>query len=136
MGFKHNDKLYHVAQTFWAHEAENGWLFQFGAYGTTRVIVLAEPGTSSLYDALETAAEVVADVAPGVFHDEAVTEAYNEAIAEGMSPSEATEEAETDMTYTESGYIPSWEWTVSNLGPGDSLLDAAVAYAIEHEDDY
>ena len=63
-------------------------------------------------------------------------EAYNEAIAEGMSPSEATEEAEMDMTYTESGYIPSWEWHVADLGPGDSLLDAAVAYAIEHEDDY
>ena len=134
MGFKHNDKLYHVAPTYWPDERKGGWSFQFGAYGSTRIIVLNEPGISSLEDALESAAEVLAEVAPGTFHDDAIEDAYNEAIAEGMSEEDAQAESETDMTYTEYGYIPSWEWHVNELHSGP-LFDKARTYAIGHEDD-
>lgn len=118
MGFKDNGKLFHVAPTFWADDAKKGWLFTFGAYGGTRVIVLSEPGTSSLADAMETAAEVVAEVAPGIFAD----------------PPES-EEDEVDMTYTESGWIPSWEWGVNDIRASQPLFKKAQDYAIEHEDD-
>ena len=135
MGFKHNDKLYHVAPTYWAEDTKGGWSFQFGAYGSTRIIVLNEPGISSLADALESAAEVIDNVAPGVWVSKtSMNDAYKEAIAEGMSEEDAQAEAETDMTYTESGWIPSWEWHVNELHSGP-LFDKAQAYAIEHEDD-
>jgi len=138
MGFKVDNLLYHVAQTFYAEDATNGWLFQFGAVGTTRIIVLAEPGTSNLDDALEAAAEVVADVAPGVFATDAVLDAYHENLLAGASEEDAQEEAETDMTSVLSGneYIPSWEWYVADIYPGDPVFDGAVAYAVENQDDY
>ncbi len=77
------------------------WHFQFGAYGTTHVFVWSGPGHMGIEDALEEAASWLAENAPGVFHDV------------------ESDEDEVDMTYTESGWIPSWEWTVSRLESKD-----------------
>jgi len=94
------------------------WVFQFGAVGTTRVIVWGH----QLADALEFAAEYLKDQGwVGYFDDEQIEEAYKEAKEEGLSDYEAQEQATTDMTYTESGYIPSWEWHVSEITWGKSI---------------
>lgn len=118
-----HDLTYHIANpdgvewAFGRYGSGRLWVFQFGAVGTMRVIVWGEAGLSSLDDALETAAEA----APGYFSNEEVDEAYKEAKEEGLSDEDAQEEATTDMTYTESGYIPSWEWHVSEITWGTSI---------------
>jgi hypothetical protein len=97
------------------------WRFNFGAYGDTTVYVLTDRET--LDDALETAAEWLKDNAPGVFTEPDYADAAREL---GYSPNtedeteqEAIREcAETDHTYTESGYLLSWEWTVDELPAG------------------
>jgi hypothetical protein len=134
---RYDDKLFHVTDEGGEADATKGWSFQFGAYGTTRVVVLAGWGVNSLDDALEAAAEVVAKVAPGVFHTEAVHEAYRESIAAGADEETAMEEAETDMTSVLSGneYIPSWEWYVHDIHQGDPIFTIAKAVLARHEDD-
>lgn len=100
------------------------WLFSFGAYGT-QVIVWEK----SLEDALEIAAEWLKENAPGFF----VEPDYKEAAEElGLSTGtesqpdlferlreehedEIRDKAEEDLTYTESGWIPSWEWHVTEI---------------------
>jgi len=126
--FRYDNVLFHVAPSFWAKDAKRGWAFQFGAYGDFRVVVLAEPGINSLDDALESAAEVVAEEAPGIFATEAVHEAYEEAIAVGKSEEEAYEEAEMDTTSVLSGneYINSWEWNVEDLDRGSPIFRGAI----------
>lgn len=105
------------------------WWFQFGAYGDTYVFVWG----GSLEDALEEAAGWLADNAPGLLTSEKeMAERFQEeAEDQGVSwPPEdwddpevesVREAAEADMTYTESGWIPSWEWYVNELHPGDEL---------------
>ena len=85
-------------------------LFTFGAYGNHRVLVIGY----HVDDALEVAADVLFDVAPGLF-----------------LPFEEAEEDESgvvvDHTYTEHGYLPSWEWTVDDVSRG--ALKAAIGGA-------
>ncbi len=70
-------------------------LFTFGAYGNHHVLVLGY----HVDDALEIAADVLIDVAPGLFLP--------------FSEAEENEAGEVvDHTYTERGYIHSWEWAV------------------------
>ncbi len=105
--------------------------FYFGAQSDTVVSVWAQ--ADHLEDALEMAAEHLAKVAPDVFADEPD---HNQAAIElGIDLSQYTadmydmpddvmdrirETAEVDMTYTESGWLLSWEWSVgeSDTPPG------------------
>lgn len=80
--------------------------FSFGAYGDTKVAVWE--ARDHIDSALEQAAEWLSKYAPGIF-----TEVESESD-------------EADMTYTESGYIASWEWNVDELTSGP-LYDAALA---------
>jgi len=96
------------------------YLFYFGAYGLTVVLAYA----NSLEDALEEAAKWLADNAPGIFVEVDYAEACTEAGLSWPPESEefhvahedeylaAYERAETDLIYTEAGYIASWEWAV------------------------
>jgi hypothetical protein len=95
------------------------FLFSFGAYGSTHVLVYGR----SLDDALDEAIDWLVDNAPGHLMDEQVAEAYREAIAAGKSEEEAAEEAETDMTCGGNcgHYIASWEWFVSEVTREDLL---------------
>lgn len=113
-------------------QQEAAWAFQFGAYAETRLIVWAR----SLEDGLEEAAGWLAEFAPGHLTD--LKEEYEEALKEAREElgedaeedelqEKAQEIAETDMTYTESGYLTSHEWYVDEL-TGGSLL-SAVEYA-------
>lgn len=73
-------------------------LFTFGAYGGHHVLVLGHYADSGL----EVAADILYDVAPGLFLP--------------FSEAEEDENGEVvDHTYTEKGYLPSWEWTVDDV---------------------
>lgn len=114
----------HVAnpndKAFYSHS----FVLWFGAYGWTRVLVYA----SDLESALEEAAGYLADNYPGLImkHDsEELKDLYKEACEELGAPYPPTEEnwekvdekALIDLTYTESGCIPSWEWGISAEDP-------------------
>lgn len=103
----------------------NSYLFSFGAYGSTYVLAYG----SSLEDALEEAAAWLADNAPGHLmpfggeeHTDLIKEACHERGIEfdpdkccGVieeSWDDILQEAEADLTYTESGFLTSYEWTV------------------------
>lgn len=97
------------------------YLFSFGAYGDTHVLTYG----SGMDSALEEAAEWLADNAPGhlMAHDsEELSDLFTEAVQEfeeehGREPDdeercECFDKATTDLTYTEAGYLTSYEWTV------------------------
>lgn len=97
------------------------YLFSFGAYGDTRVLAYG----SSMDDALEEAAEWLAEHAPGHLIGRGSDE-LNELVAEAREewvndheryPDEEEmhdvfDRATADLTYTEAGYLTSYEWTV------------------------
>ena len=160
VAFKIDNREYHVADTFGAWQnalnAEGGWLFRFGAYGTIRIVVLNEPGTSNLEDALETAAEALLLVAPGqIVTDEELHELYAEAGEEaGLTyrsgvfydgdteldwdtprADSVRESAEADLTYTEAGWLTSYEWFVDDLHSGDEVYYRAVLAVLKDDPD-
>lgn len=120
------------------------YLFQFGAYGTTFVYAW---GCHTLDDALEAAAEWLKENEPG--HFVTFSEAdYEEAARDIGAPadwrdSEASgpggdqwryavaQRAEVDHTYTESGYLASWEWYVNEIHDVDEV--ATVRYRSRYE---
>jgi hypothetical protein len=131
---KSSERLHVNTSNAW--NADRGiFIFHFGAYGDTHVLAFG-----SLEDALEDAAETLKEVAPGCFTDPDYADALSDAIAEGTYPEGTTleslyenddytviESAETDLTYTESGHIASWEWTVSELDSLDEIVPFILA---------
>ncbi len=116
------------------------FLMRAGAYGDNRVYVWAR----SFEAALELAAEYWTEHAPGVFSEPDYADSARElgldwaAIstgpgAEGEDALEARlrvcEHAETDHTYTESGWLLSYEWW------GDEITDPLTWYAIRMRSD-
>lgn len=117
------------------------WLFSFGAHGTTHVLVI---GVDYLEDALESAAEWLADHAPGHImecYGEEHTDLIREACVErggvwawiayqdhDSAMSDETRwdieaEAESDLTRTESGFLASYEWGVNEDPSREEILD-------------
>lgn len=100
--------------------------FAFGGHGLTRLIVWE--ASDHIEDALEKAAEWLAEHAPGILTSE---EEVGKLIAEAQEEKPDADEEEVftiatqDMTYTESGWIPSWEWTVSEFNSGE-LFDVTL----------
>jgi hypothetical protein len=107
------------------YSRSNRYVLWFGAHGPTYLMVWED----SLEDALETAAGWLADNAPGLIMpdgDEHLESLRREACeehgltypapdgtdyeAEGYYA--AFESAEADLTYTESGYLTSYEWGI------------------------
>jgi hypothetical protein len=113
--------------------------FRFGAYGETTVVVLQRPGC--IDSALETAAECLKEHAPGHFSEPDYAAAKNEIMGETgagddmISEEAIAERAETDHTYTESGWLLSWERTVDESegepfeSPHFDRFDVPVAHA-------
>jgi hypothetical protein len=101
-------------------DREFKYLFTFGAYGCVHVLVIGEPGVC---EALEEAAGWLAEHAPGHLikfgseeHTALLREACEDKGAEWDSLDdedrwEVNDAACVDLTYTESGYLPSHEWT-------------------------
>ncbi len=107
------------------------FLFAFGAYGDTHVLVYARP--DHIDDALEEAAGWLADHAPGLIMahgcqelQDLYAEARNEwceghGAVEEEDEGEVWERATVDLTYTESGYIASYEWWVNEVSRTDLM---------------
>ncbi len=103
----------HITDNHYRGE-DTAWLFSFGAYSGTHVVAFG-----SLEDALEDAAATLLEVAPGMFTDPE----YPERTAEQSDDefADALLDAEADLTYTESGWLPSWEWTCREVTPEEIL---------------
>lgn len=111
------------------------YVMWFGACGATRLMVWA----NSLDDAIETAAEHLAEHAPGHVmsewseeHRELIREVCAERGVEFPAGFEALdddekydicEEAEADLTRTESGFLTSYEWGIDLEDPTRAELD-------------
>lgn len=105
----------------------NCFVLCFGAYGWTRLMVWED----HLEDALDTAVDWIADNAPGLLCNDSVAEAYNEAIASGMTEEQAIEDAEIDVTRAGNAgdCISSSEWNISLENPSRSELVAFLSAA-------
>lgn len=111
-------------KTFVSGPEAGAFVFTFGAYGSTWVLVYAN-GVDS---ALEVAADWLKDNAPGHF----VEPDYPDVDWTTLSSAEADalrECAEVDLTYTEAGWIPSWEWHVT--GPHTPVEVRDVARVVQ-----
>ncbi len=113
---------------------------QFGAYGWTKVLVWSR----SLEKALEEAAGWLADHAPGIFVDQdelaRLEKEYREEHPDA-DDDDVSQGAYEDLTYTESGYIPSWEWGIGfdseNQGTDNDFYKVAwEASKEEYEAEY
>lgn len=126
-----------------AEHGDSAWLFHFGVYTPRGVLVYGH----DLGDALELAA--ASGYAGGAaVDDDYMEERYKEAAeAEGLTLKDGTlydedgdevdwdtnegntvrDNAEMDLTYTESGWLTSWEWNVQELHPPDPIYGAGVA---------
>ena len=130
----------------------NLYLFQFGAVGTTWLLVW-DDDAGGFEGSLEEAASWLAEHAPGHITDESeLWELMREAAEEkglslpkdpkksdvdwNESPwTEVSENATADMTYTESGYLTSYEWSGSDVDFGKPLYTKAFELSFKHEED-
>ena len=113
-------KLNLAGDPWWSYRGV--WVFQFGAYGTTHVLAYGE-----LENALEDTAAWLKDHAPGHLTEPDYVGARDELLSEGRTVDSLTDEeiaqlAETGLTYTESGWLTSYEWTVTELHEPSGLL--------------
>lgn len=100
-------------------------IIHLGHHGPSVLVI----GARDVCDALEAAASWAEKHCPGVFVD--MGEAYREAAEDlGLDPStqddeeqeEIREQAETDLTYTESGWL-SWDWSYEESPDRERILD-------------
>lgn len=96
------------------------YILWFGAYGDTRILVWE----NSLQDALDACLDEIEDRWPGLLCDDAVKEAYDEAIAEGKTQEEAWEISEMDTTTGGNTglHINSWEWGMIAEDPNRATI--------------
>jgi hypothetical protein len=129
------EKTYHAR---YGSKTSNSYVLWFGAYGCTRLHVYAR----RLEDALEECAGWLLEHAPGLITPEGsdehkewikdACEARDVSYPEGFEALEdeqkweICEEAETDQTRTESGFIASWEWGLCLENPTTAELYAFV----------
>ena len=101
------------------------FVLAFGAYGWTVLVCWA----NSLEDALDEAIDWIVDNEPGLLADDAVREAYEQAIADGMSEEDAQTESEIDVTCGGNcgNYIHSAEWSIVSENPTRAEMLALVA---------
>lgn len=115
----------------WAAD-EGCFVFHFGAYGCTHVVAFGH-----LADALEDAAAVLP---AGFFTEPDYADALADLVRDGELPADYTlarfqeewsegnehvsavwDKAQEDLTYTESGWLCSWEWTVTEIHSPEEL---------------
>lgn len=127
--------------THYPRRGDGLYALWFGAVGTTRLLLWA----SGYEEALEECAEWLKKHAPGHFTEfddndrEAARKEY--AKEQGITLAEAEEDEEhagnveermiVDMTYTESGWIPSWEWGDVYSPEGHQAPEALVKVCTE-----
>lgn len=107
---------------------------QFGAYGWTKLLVWARSAETSL----EEASGWLAEHAPGIFVDQeelaSLEKEYREEHPD-VDDDEVMNEAYADLTYTEDGYIASYEWTLDEVH--GEMYDVALEASKEaYEEQY
>jgi hypothetical protein len=101
------------------------FVLSFGAYGDTLLLVWAD----HLEDALDEAIDWIVENAPGLLADKQVQEAFDAAVARGLSNDAAAEDATADMTCGGNcgNFIPSWEWQVVSTYPSRERLKSIIS---------
>jgi len=127
-----------------AQSKDSGLLFTFGAVGSVRVLYYG----SSFEDGLEATAGWLKDNGfKGLYmaHDgEEMQEAYDDALTDlypgqdfddlsDIEQNQVRQQAETDLIYTEAGFLS--EWGVTDLDYGDQLYGKGVAAYVMREPD-
>lgn len=95
---------YLSTEDYWASH-KGVFVLHFGAYGCTHVLACGH-----LEDALEDAAGVLP---PGHFVTPDMPDGYEDMSEEEQDS--GYNAACEDLTYTESGFIPSWEWSYTEF---------------------
>ena len=123
----------HVFQTYIANPSEHDWkddlyLVGMGNFGT-RFLCWAQGAE----DALEIAAEAALEAGMKGFFtdDEEMKKLYDEAREElgpDADDDEVAQQAEADLTYTESGWITAYEWSLYDVLPGLAFGDGQDLY--------
>lgn len=128
----------------------NLWLFSFGAVGATH-LAYWDDGVQHLEGSLEEVAGWLVDNAPGhiMEHDDPYLKeliedvlkergrTWKEFIDDVQSESwaqDVEQEAFADLTYTEAGYLTSYEWTVDELDPHSELFGELFELSINESD--
>lgn len=114
------------------------WEFQFGSVGTTHVLVWTGKHSAMRGTDIDSALEEAAGALDtwglkGHFVDDSeVKELIEEALEEDpeLSDDEAYEAATADLTYTESGYLTSYEWTAHEVDSDSPLFERAAKKAM------
>lgn len=122
-----------IADPFWRHT--NLYRFSFGPHGTYHVYAYGD----CLDDALEDAAAYMADCEPDLFTDPEYEAVACELGIAWPPPDEIQLEtvrqaAETDLTYTEAGWLRSWEWFVYEVTDPERREVDARARAIDDDE--
>lgn len=118
----------------WFGKSDKLWRFEFGASGTTFLLVWSK-GVES---ALELAADWLETNAPGhlmAADSEELKSLIDEAreeLGEDADDDEVEQKATADLRYTESGYLTSHEWTVDEVS--DKKIVEAALYASDLAD--
>lgn len=142
-----SDWYWNVEGGYRPHHRGGGlWVYQFGAYGTTWLAVWG----ANIEDALEDAAQWLADHAPGLITTEKEFWEDKSLLQDAMNElgfSGAFEDLEdedkwsiqdkmtVDMTYTESGYIASYEWYVNEIDSGDPIYKKILVQSVREDPD-
>lgn len=115
-------------EEYWWEMSHDGilWRFDFGAYGDLHIYVWGRPpGHEPLEQA---AAHAVERGWEGIFEEPDLKEASEDLVAYGnLNPSqdEIEDQATSDLTYTESGYLGS-DWYMSEIDPDSSEYSQIV----------
>ena len=95
-----------VGSRFGSTQTYQRWVLYFGSVGTTYVLVYSP----NLEDALEEAAEFLLEKGwVGYFTEPEMEDGSTHDCPDAKEGFPCT----CDLTYTESGYIPSWEWGIA-----------------------
>lgn len=100
------------------------YLFAFGAYGWTRLLVIA----TSEDEAIDAAFDWAAEHAPGLFCDDAVAEEFNSLVAQGCEEDEAWERAcvDTLSAGNEGKLMLAWEVSYCRASRAEVLAARAA----------
>jgi len=125
-------------------DSPDAFLLQFGAYASVWVCVI---GAGYFGDALESAAQYLEDSHPGLFVEPEYCAEMQAIEAKGREEFGATwdprtderfcklaEDAECDLTRTDSGWLASWEWYGSEVDH-TAAVASALSRALWADDD-
>lgn len=111
-----------------SHWTRNRYIFCFGAYGSTYLMVWA----NGIECALDVAVDWIAEHKPGILCNDEVKAEFDRYIGLGMSEEDAQEEATEDTTCAgnASDYIRSSEWGIVHENPTRAQILALQGHSL------